>query len=62
MLGRAELAFVVIDIAYVQNHILNTEAFYVLMFSAFWLNIAVPVSIRLWTARYGENETTRVTR
>jgi Kef-type K+ transport system membrane component KefB len=48
MLGRAELAFVVMDIAYVQNAILTTEAFYTLMFTAFWLNIAVPVTITLW--------------
>ena len=52
MLGRAELAFVVMDIAYVQNHILNTEAFYTLMFTVFWLNVAVPVSIRLWKPYY----------
>ncbi len=48
MLGRAELAFVVIDIAYVQNNILNAEAFYTLMFTAFWLNLAVPISIAWW--------------
>ncbi|MCU7811770.1 MAG: cation:proton antiporter [Candidatus Thiodiazotropha sp. (ex Notomyrtea botanica)] len=46
MLGRAELAFVVMDIAYVQNSILSTEAFYTLMFTAFWLNVAVPLTIR----------------
>ena len=48
MLGRAELAFVVIDIAYVQNNILPAEAFFTLMFTAFFLNIAVPISISLW--------------
>lgn len=48
MLGRAELAFVVLDIAYVQNSILSTEAFYVLMFSAFWMNVMVPLSISQW--------------
>jgi Kef-type K+ transport system membrane component KefB len=48
MLGRAELAFVVMDIAYVQNDIFTIEVFYTLMFTAFWLNVAVPVSIRLW--------------
>ncbi len=36
------------DIAYVQNSILSTEAFYTLMLTAFWLNIAVPVTISLW--------------
>jgi Kef-type K+ transport system membrane component KefB len=48
MLGRAELAFVVLDIAYVENSILSTEAFYTLMFTAFWLNVSVPISISLW--------------
>ena len=48
MLGRAELAFVVMDIGYVQNSIITTEAFYTLMATAFFLNIAVPVSIKLW--------------
>jgi Kef-type K+ transport system membrane component KefB len=52
MLGRAELAFVVIDIAYVEHGILNTEAFYTLMFTAFCLNVAVPVTIRLWKPYY----------
>ena len=48
MLGRAELAFVVMDIAYVQNAILSTEAFYTLMLTAFWLNVSVPITISLW--------------
>lgn len=52
MLGRAELAFVVMDIAYIQNNILSTEAFYTLMFTAFWLNVAVPVTITLWKPLY----------
>ena len=52
MLGRAELAFVVIDIAYVQNSILTTQAFYTLMVTAFFLNILVPVTITLWKPYY----------
>ena len=48
MLGRAELCFVVLDIAYVQNSILTETAFYTLMLTAFMLNVAVPVTIRLW--------------
>ncbi len=52
MLGRAELAFVVMDIAYVQNPILNTEAFFTLMITAFFLNIMVPVTISWWRPRY----------
>lgn len=52
MLGRAELAFVVMDIAYVQNKILNTEAFYTLMATAFILNILVPTTIALWKPYY----------
>jgi Kef-type K+ transport system membrane component KefB len=52
MLGRAELAMVVMNIAYVEHAILNTEAFYTLMFTAFWLNVAVPVTIRIWKPYY----------
>lgn len=48
MLGRAELAFVVLDIGYVQNAIFTPEAFYTLMFTAFWLNVAVPLTIKYW--------------
>lgn len=48
MLGRAELAFVVLDIGYVQNAIFTTSAFYTLMFTAFWLNVSVPIMIKWW--------------
>ena len=56
MLGRAELAFVVIDIGYVQNNILNDEAFYTLMFTAFLLNVSVPITISLWKVFFGHKE------
>jgi Kef-type K+ transport system membrane component KefB len=52
MLGRAELAFVVMDIAYVQHNILNEQAFFTLMITAFFLNIAVPVTIGWWRPYY----------
>jgi len=52
MLGRAELAFVVMDIGYVQNQIMPTEAFFTLMITAFFLNIAVPLSISWWRPYY----------
>ncbi len=52
MLGRAELAFVVMDIAYVQNKIIPTDVFYTLMITAFWLNVAVPLTIRFWKPYY----------
>lgn len=52
MLGRAELAFVVLDIAYVQHHVINEEMFYTLMAAAFCLNIAVPLTIRWWKPYY----------
>ena len=54
MLGRAELAFVVMDIAYVESHIITKEVFYMLMFTCFWLNVSVPVSIALIKRRYNE--------
>ncbi len=49
MLGRAELAFVVMDIGYVHNQIFTDQVFYTLMFTAFALNILVPLSIRFWS-------------
>jgi len=52
MLGRAELAFVVIDIAYVQHNILNEEAFFTLMVTAFCLNVLVPLTIGWWRPTY----------
>jgi len=52
MLGRAELALVVLDIGYVENHIFTTEAFYTLMLTAFCLNVLVPVSIKFWKPYY----------
>ena len=52
MLGRAELAFVVMDIAYVQHSILPREAFFTLMITAFVLNILVPVTISWWRPHY----------
>ncbi len=52
MLGRAELAFVVMDIAYVQNQILHDEAFFTLMMTAFCLNVAVPLTIGWWRPYY----------
>ncbi|MFT5321792.1 MAG: Kef-type K+ transport system membrane component KefB, partial [Pseudohongiellaceae bacterium] len=48
MLGRAELAFVVMDIGYVQNGVITTDAFYTLMATAFFLNVSVPVLIKWW--------------
>ncbi len=52
MLGRAELAFVVMDIAYVQHQILHVDAFFTLMITAFFLNVAVPLAIRWWRPYY----------
>jgi len=52
MLGRAELAFVVMDIAYVEYKIMTTEAFYTLMMTTFLLNSSVPLTIRWWKMKY----------
>ncbi len=52
MLGRAELAFVVMDIAYVQHPIMPREAFFTLMITAFVLNTLVPVTISWWRPHY----------
>ena len=48
MLGRAELAFVVMNIAYIQHGIFTEEVFYTLMITIFWLNVSVPLTIRFW--------------
>ena len=48
MLGRAELAFVVMDIGYVQTQIITTDVFYTLMGTSFFLNVSVPVLIAWW--------------
>jgi len=52
MLGRAELAFVVMDIAYVEYNIMPVEAFFTLMITAFFLNILVPITITWWRPHY----------
>ncbi len=52
MLGRAELAFVVMGIAYLQYPILSEAAFYTLMLTAALLNISVPLMIRWWKPYY----------
>ena len=52
MLGRAELAFIVINIAFVQNKIIDITEFYTLMFTAFLLNVTVPLSLKWWKPYY----------
>ena len=60
MLGRAELAFIVIDIAFVENHLINREQFYALMITIFLLNIAVPTLIKWWKPYYQGEKTLMV--
>lgn len=52
MLGRTELAFVVLNIAYVQHRIMSADAFYTLMITIFLLNCSVPLTIGWWKARF----------
>lgn len=52
MLGRAELAFIVINIAFVQNKIIDVTQFYILMFTAFLLNLTVPIALKWWKPYY----------
>lgn len=56
MLGRAELAFVVMDIAYVQHQVMSIEAFYTLMLAAFLLNCSVPLTIGWWKRRLARTQ------
>ncbi len=51
MLGRAELAFVVINLAFVEHHIFNELQFYTLVMTVFLLNISVPLTIK-WYKPY----------
>ncbi len=52
MLGRAELAFIVINIAYTQNNIIDLEQFYILISTLFLLNMTVPIAIKWWKPYY----------
>ena len=52
MLGRAELAFIVINIAFVQNQVIDITQFYILMLTTFLLNITVPLSLKWWKPYY----------
>jgi Kef-type K+ transport system membrane component KefB len=52
MLGRAELAFIVINIAFVQNRLITKEEFYILMFTTFLLNISVPTLLKWYKPVY----------
>ena len=57
MLGRAELAFIVIDIAYTEHHIFDQAQFYTLIFATFLLNISVPLLVSWWKPYYeGEKQ------
>lgn len=60
MLGRAELAFIVINIAYTQNHIINLEEFYSLILTVFMLNLTVPVAIKWWKPYYNGDKTMKI--
>ncbi|MRJ02281.1 MAG: cation:proton antiporter [Epsilonproteobacteria bacterium] len=55
MLGRAELAFIVINIAYTENHIFDEAQFQTLIFATFLLNISVPLLIK-WYKPYYEGQ------
>ncbi len=52
MLGRAELAFIVINIAFTENHIFDEKQFETLIFATFLLNISVPLVINWWKPYY----------
>jgi len=52
MLGRAELAFIVINIAFTQHHIISLEQFYILIGVVFLLNLTVPTAIKWWKPYY----------
>ncbi len=51
MLGRAELALVVLNIAFVQYQLITIEAFSTMIFTMTLLNFSVPISIKWWKAK-----------
>jgi len=57
MLGRAELAFVVINLAFTEHHIISEVQFYALIMTIFLLNISVPLAIK-WFKPYFLGEKT----
>jgi len=52
MLGRAELFFVVLNLAYLTNPIISEEMFFTLTLSAMMLNITVPIAIAWYKPYY----------
>jgi hypothetical protein len=42
----------VINIAFVQNNVINNTEFYTLMITAFLLNITVPLALKWWKPYY----------
>merc|ERR1712039_265599 len=52
MLGRAELFFVVLNSAYLENTIFSEEMFFSLTMAAMMLNISVPITISLYKPYY----------
>ncbi len=60
MLGRAELAFIVINIAFTENHIFDEKQFETLIFATFLLNISVPLVINWWKPYYEGKKTLRI--
>jgi len=60
MLGRAELAFIVINIAYTKSHLITLEQFYTLILTLFLLNMTVPTLIKWWKPYYKGNKSLTV--
>lgn len=56
MLGRAELFFVVLNLSYMEYHIITEEVFFSLTMAAMMLNIAVPITISLYKPYYVRNQ------
>merc|ERR1719343_1378627 len=51
-MGRAELFFVVLELCYVQHHIMTREQLCTFAFVAMLMNVSVPVSIALYKPYY----------
>merc|ERR1719204_1041383 len=51
-MGRAELFFVVLELCYVQHHIMNRDQLCTFAFVAMLMNISVPVSMSIYKPYY----------
>ncbi len=60
VLSLIGVAIIVLDIAFVESHIIDALPFDALVMTVFMLNISVPLTIKWWNLYYEGKETLRV--